>query len=171
MISIPLYTGVPSSTSSKIQNDDPNLAITTFFTKSIKNSTNKIRNTKSKGKRPKANASSHNVCHYGYPFFLSPNEDDEMLEIPNPTPTVHRTQNWFVDFFPLHRPLTGGIHSRMSWRGPWMPLDPGILPNYDGTVVQRPTFPLRIRKNIRKTTLSTFVPMFGPSLLSIYRKL
>ena len=49
------------------------------------------KNTKSKGKRPKAKVSSHNACRYGYPFFLSPNDDDAMLEIPNPTPSVHQT--------------------------------------------------------------------------------
>ena len=42
-------------------------------------------NTKSKGKRPNANVSSHNACRFGYPFFLSPSDDDAMLEIPNPT--------------------------------------------------------------------------------------
>ena len=35
---------------------------------------------------------SHNVCRFGYPFFLSPSDDDAMLEIPNPTPSVHTTR-------------------------------------------------------------------------------
>merc|ERR1711966_583440 len=49
------------------------------------------KHIKSKEKRPKANASSHNACRFGYPFFLSPSDDDAMLEIPNPTPSVHQT--------------------------------------------------------------------------------
>ena len=48
-------------------------------------------NSKSKGKRPKAKVSSHNACRFGYPFFLSPSDDDAMLEIPNPSPSVHQT--------------------------------------------------------------------------------
>ena len=56
------------------------------------------KNTKSKGKRPKAKVSSHNACRYGYPFFLSPNDDDAMLEIPNPTPSVHQTP-YFIFIF------------------------------------------------------------------------
>ena len=52
--------------------------------------------TKSKGKRPKAKVSSHNACRFGYPFFLSPSDDDAMLEIPNPTPSVHQTPGLFV---------------------------------------------------------------------------
>ena len=49
------------------------------------------KNSKTKGKRPKAKVSSHNACRFGYPFFLSPSDDDAMLEIPNPTPSVHQT--------------------------------------------------------------------------------
>ena len=62
--------------------------------KSIKideNHKNSQKNSKSKGKRPKAKVSSHNACRFGYPFFLSPSDDDAMLEIPNPTPSVHQT--------------------------------------------------------------------------------
>ena len=44
-----------------------------------------------KEKRPKAKVSSHNDCRFGYPFPLSPSDDDAMLEIPNPTPSVHQT--------------------------------------------------------------------------------
>ena len=58
-------------------------------------------NTKSKGKRPKAKVSSHNACRYGYPFFLSPNDDDAMLEIPNPTPSVHQTPYYHIFVFVL----------------------------------------------------------------------
>ena len=60
------------------------------------------KNTKSKGKRPKAKVSSHNACRFGYPFFLSPSDDDAMLEIPNPTPSVHQTPDcslFVVGFF------------------------------------------------------------------------
>ena len=57
----------------------------------MKNTKNLKKNTKSKGKRPKAKVSSHNACRFGYPFFLSPSDDDAMLEIPNPTPSVHQT--------------------------------------------------------------------------------
>ena len=53
------------------------------------------KNTKSKGKRPKAKVSSHNACRFGYPFFLSPSDDDAMLEIPNPTPSVHQTPDYY----------------------------------------------------------------------------
>ena len=49
------------------------------------------KNSKTKGKRPKAKVSSHNACRFGYPFFLSPSDDDAMLEIPNPTPSVQQT--------------------------------------------------------------------------------
>ena len=49
------------------------------------------KHKKTKGKRPKATVSSHNACRFGYPFFLSPSDDDAMLEIPNPTPSVHQT--------------------------------------------------------------------------------
>ena len=56
------------------------------------------KHIKSKEKRPKAIDSSHNACRYGYPFFLSPSDDDAMLEIPNPTPSVHQTVRWFVFF-------------------------------------------------------------------------
>ena len=52
---------------------------------------NAKKHIKSKEKRPKAIDSSHNACRYGYPFFLSPSDDDAMLEIPNPTPSVHQT--------------------------------------------------------------------------------
>ena len=55
-------------------------------------------NSKSKGKRPKAKVRSHNACRFGYPFFLSPSDDDAMLEIPNPTPSVHQTPGLFVVF-------------------------------------------------------------------------
>ena len=54
------------------------------------------KNSKTKGKRPKAKVSSHNACRFGYPFFLSPSDDDAMLEIPNPTPSVHQTPGLFV---------------------------------------------------------------------------
>ena len=58
------------------------------------------KHIKSKEKRPKANASSHNACRFGYPFFLSPSDDDAMLEIPNPTPSVHQTVcTLFIYFF------------------------------------------------------------------------
>ena len=59
--------------------------------KTQKNTKNAKKHIKSKEKRPKANASSHNSCRFGYPFFLSPSDDDAMLEIPNPTPSVHQT--------------------------------------------------------------------------------
>ena len=48
------------------------------------------KHIKPKETRPKANVSSHNVCRVGYPFFLSPNDDDAMLEIRNPTPLSTR---------------------------------------------------------------------------------
>ena len=57
------------------------------------------KHIKSKEKRPKAIDSSHNACRYGYPFFLSPSDDDAMLEIPNPTPSVHQTPGLFVCWF------------------------------------------------------------------------
>ena len=57
------------------------------------------KNTKSKGKRPKAKVSSHNACRFGYPFFLSPSDDDAMLEIPNPTPSVHQTVCKYVRYW------------------------------------------------------------------------
>ena len=60
------------------------------------------KHKKTKGKRPKATVSSHNACRFGYPFFLSPSDDDAMLEIPNPTPSAHKTPGcyyyWFVGF-------------------------------------------------------------------------
>ena len=59
---------------------------------------NAKKHIKSKEKRPKAIDSSHNACRYGYPFFLSPSDDDAMLEIPNPTPSVHQTVRWLVFF-------------------------------------------------------------------------
>ena len=63
---------------------------------------NAKKHIKSKEKRPKANVSSHNACRFGYPFFLSPSDDDAMLEIPNPTPSVHQTPGscyyWFFGF-------------------------------------------------------------------------
>ena len=67
----------------------------------MKNTKNLKKNTKSKGKRPKAKVSSHNACRFGYPFFLSPSDDDAMLEIPNPTPSVHQTPGslFVVGFF------------------------------------------------------------------------
>ena len=55
---------------------------------------NAKKHIKSKEKRPKAIDSSHNACRYGYPFFLSPSDDDAMLEIPNPTPSVHQTPGY-----------------------------------------------------------------------------
>ena len=67
--------------------------------KTQKKTKNVKTHTKSKEKRPKANASSHNACRFGYPFFLSPSDDDAMLEIPNPTPSVHQTVRWFIVFF------------------------------------------------------------------------
>ena len=57
------------------------------------------KHIKSKEKRPKAIDSSHNACRYGYPFFLSPSDDDAMLEIPNPTPSVHQTPGTLVFWF------------------------------------------------------------------------
>ena len=63
------------------------------------------KHIKSKEKRPKAIDSSHNACRYGYPFFLSPSDDDAMLEIPNPTPCVHQTVcTYVVGLFFLCRP-------------------------------------------------------------------
>ena len=67
----------------------------------MKKHKNSQKNTKTKGKRPKAKVSSHNACRFGYPFFLSPSDDDAMLEIPNPTPSVHQTPDcscWFFGF-------------------------------------------------------------------------
>ena len=67
--------------------------------------TQKIKkHIKSKEKRPKANASSHNACRFGYPFFLSPSDDDAMLEIPNPTPSVHQTFRTKEGFFSCAAP-------------------------------------------------------------------
>ena len=60
--------------------------------------TNAKKHIKSKEKRPKAIDSSHNACRYGYPFFLPPSDDDAMLEIPNPTPSVHQTVRSFIFF-------------------------------------------------------------------------
>ena len=65
---------------------------------------NAKKHIKSKEKRPKAIDSSHNACRYGYPFFLSPSDDDAMLEIPNPTPSVHQTFRTFVRFFSCATP-------------------------------------------------------------------
>ena len=62
------------------------------------------KHIKSKEKRPKAIDSSHNACRYGYPFFLSPSDDDAMLEIPNPTPSVHQTFRTYVGFFSCAAP-------------------------------------------------------------------
>ena len=64
--------------------------------KKHKNTTTKT-NTKSTGKRPKPNVSSHNACRFGYPFFLSPSDDDAMPEIPNPTPSVRQTPGIFIN--------------------------------------------------------------------------
>ena len=60
----------------------------------VENTKNLKKQSKSKGKRPKAKVSSHNACRFGYPFFLSPSDDDAMLEIPNPTPSVHQTPGY-----------------------------------------------------------------------------
>ena len=49
------------------------------------------KHIKSNEKRPKANVNSHNACRFGYPFFPSPSDDDAMLEITNPIPSVHQT--------------------------------------------------------------------------------
>ena len=65
---------------------------------------NAKKHIKSKEKRPKAIDSSHNACRYGYPFFLSPSDDDAMLEIPNPTPSVHQTVCTLLFIFFLCRP-------------------------------------------------------------------
>jgi len=65
----------------------------------MKNTKFSKKNTKAKGKRPKAKVSSHNACRFGYPFFLSPSDDDAMLEIPNPTPSVHQTVCTLFVFF------------------------------------------------------------------------
>ena len=62
-----------------------------IYEKNTKRTKMSKKHIKSKEKRPKANASSHNACRFGYPFFLSPSDDDAMLEIPNPTPSVHQT--------------------------------------------------------------------------------
>ena len=67
--------------------------------KTQKNTKNVKKHIKSKEKRPKANASSHNACRFGYPFFLSPSDDDAMLEIPNPTPSVHQTPDYCLFVF------------------------------------------------------------------------
>ena len=73
-----------------------------IYEKHEKNTKNVKKHIKSKEKRPKANASSHNACRFGYPFFLSPSDDDAMLEIPNPTPSVHQTRGLlFVGFLVL----------------------------------------------------------------------
>ena len=58
--------------------------------------TNAKKHIKSKEKRPKAIDSFHNACRFVYPFFLSPSDDDAMLEIPNPTPSVHQIVRSFV---------------------------------------------------------------------------
>ena len=65
----------------------------------MKKHKNSPKNSKTKGKRPKAKVSSHNACRFGYPFFLSPSDDDAMLEIPNPTPSVHQTPGSYYWFF------------------------------------------------------------------------
>ena len=65
---------------------------------------NAKKHIKSKEKRPKAIDSSHNACRYGYPFFLSPSDDDAMLEIPNPTPSVHQTFRTYLIYFFLVPP-------------------------------------------------------------------
>ena len=83
------------------QNLPKSTKISQNLSKSMKNTKNLKKNTKSKGKRPKAKVSSHNACRFGYPFFLSPSDDDAMLEIPNPTPSVHQTPGccyWFFGF-------------------------------------------------------------------------
>ena len=90
------------------QNDYPKLPnhnkIIENLWKTQKNTKNVKKHIKSKEKRPKANASSHNACRFGYLFFLSPSDDDAMLEIPNPTPSVHQTPGccccccWVVGF-------------------------------------------------------------------------
>merc|ERR1712086_711246 len=67
--------------------------------KTQKNTKNVKKHIKSKEKRPKAIDSSHNACRYGYPFFLSPSDDDAMLEITNPTPYVHQTFRTYVRRF------------------------------------------------------------------------
>ena len=67
--------------------------------KSMKKHKKSQKNAKSKGKRPKAKVSSHNACRFGYPFFLSPSDDDAMLEIPNPTPSVHQTPDCYLLVF------------------------------------------------------------------------
>ena len=60
---------------------------------------NSQKKSKTKRKRPKAKVSSHNACRFGYPFFLSPSDDDAMLEIPNPTPSVHQTPDYWLVFW------------------------------------------------------------------------
>ena len=67
--------------------------------KSMKKHKKSQKNSKTKGKRPKAKVSSHNACRFGYPFFLSPSDDDAMLKIPNPTPSVHQTPDCYCCFF------------------------------------------------------------------------
>merc|ERR1711966_597559 len=85
------------------QNHQKSQKIIKNQSKSIKinEKTQKIpKNSETKGKRPKAKDSSHNACRFGYPFFLSPSDDDAMLEIPNPTPSVHQTVcTLFIFFF------------------------------------------------------------------------
>ena len=73
-----------------------------------RNILNKNKNAKSKGQRPKAKVTSHNACRYGCPFFLSPSNDDAMLENPNPTPLSTRLRiimGWFCGSAPTKRKI------------------------------------------------------------------
>ena len=65
----------------------------------MKNTQQNQKNIKSKRKRPKAKVNSHNACRFGYPFFLSPSDDEAMLEIPNPTPSVYQTPGYYYCWF------------------------------------------------------------------------
>ena len=69
------------------------------FPPNLQNSRKSNKNAKSIRKRPQANVSSHNVRRFGYPFFLSPSDDDAMLEIPNPIPSVHQTPCYFYCYY------------------------------------------------------------------------
>ena len=81
------------------KNQSKSLKIHQNLLKSIKKHKKSPKNSKTKGKRPKAKVSSHNACRFGYPFFLSPSDDDAMLKIPNPTPSVHQTPGLLLVFW------------------------------------------------------------------------
>ena len=58
-----------------------------------------IQIAKSKWKRPKADFSSHNACHSGYPFFLSPSDDDAMACWKSPIPLPLSTRLFVIIFW------------------------------------------------------------------------